>query len=151
LAPQPRIRIGTVVLAGIFLSVFGALWYGVLFKDLQQLAHRYTPEEYARSSPAWYVGGAVLSLCIASGLALMVRLGASVGAAAGFKAGSRAALGFGIPLVAYPFVYSPLHELGLFAAGAAHILIGWTVAGALIAARSRPAQAGDSSAVSMSG
>jgi hypothetical protein len=130
----------SVILACIFLSLFGFLWYGVLFSNLQMEAHNFTPADYVGNNPVWYVGGALISLLIAAGLAVMVRLGGVTGATAGFKAGGRAALCFGLPLVAYPFVYSPHHEFALFLAELANILIGWTVAAGLIGALSRPSQ-----------
>jgi hypothetical protein len=118
----------------------------VLFATLQMEAHNFTPADYVGNNPVWYVGGALISLLIAAGLAVMVRLGGVAGAAAGFKAGGSAALCFGLPLVAYPFVYSPHHEFALFPAESANILIGWTIAAALIGALSLPSQGGDAPA-----
>ncbi len=115
--PSPvRPSTGRVLLAGLFLMVFGYLWYGVLFQQLQLDSHGYTAADYAGNSPLWYAGGGLISLVIAIGLALMVR----------------ASLCFGLPLVTYPFVYSPHHEFGLYVVGVAHILIGWTAAGAIL-------------------
>lgn len=138
MALHPRSRLGSIVIAGLFLTLFGFLWYGVLFRDLQMKAHGYGPADYAGNSPMWYAGGLVISILIAGGLSLMVRRGEKQGFQAGLKAGIHAALGFGIPLVGYPFVFSPHHELGLFVAGVAHIVIGWSIAAGFIGAVAGP-------------
>ncbi len=147
--PSPvRPSTGRVLLAGLFLMVFGYLWYGVLFQQLQLDSHGYTAADYAGNSPLWYAGGGLISLVIAIGLALMVRADGAVWALAGARSGVRASLCFGLPLVTYPFVYSPHHEFGLYVVGVAHIVIGWTTAGAILggaaasgATSPRPAQA----------
>ncbi len=122
----------SIILAALFLSLFGGIWYGVLFHDVQVEAHRYTQEDYDSSHPAWYVGGVVISLFIAWGLAMMVRLGNVSGIRGGIKASTRAAVGFGIPLVSYPLVFSPLHDITLYIVGFSQIVIAWTIAGAII-------------------
>ncbi len=127
----------SIVIAAAFLSVFGAVWYGVLFNDIQQESHRFTAEEYAASHPAWYMGGVVISLFIAWGLALLIRLGGIAGIRAGVKASVRAAIGFGLPLVTYPLVFSPLHDFKLYAVGFFQIVIAWIVAGAILGAMAR--------------
>ncbi len=62
-----HIRPFSIILAAVFLSLFGSIWYGVLFRNVQMESHGYTPEDYASSHPAWYVGGIVISLFIAWG------------------------------------------------------------------------------------
>ncbi len=57
-----RTRYFPVLIATVFLSVFGYLWYGVLFQDLQMQAHGYSKADYAGNSPLWYAGGALISL-----------------------------------------------------------------------------------------
>lgn len=129
-----------IAAGALFLMVFGFVWYGILFRELQMEAHGYTPADYDGNSPLWYIGGGLISVFIAWGLATFAaRRGPGVGAA--IRAGTTAFAGFGLPLVAYPFVYSPNHALGLFLVGAAHLLIGWPVAAggmAWIASRNRP-------------
>ncbi len=125
------------ILAAIFLAAFGGLWYGALFHDVQVESHRFTAEEYAASHPAWYAGGAVISLFIAWGLGLLYRLGGVPGVKGGILASTRAAVGFGLPLVSYPLVFSPLHDLTLYAVGFSQIVIAWTVAGAIIGGMNR--------------
>ena len=133
-----RVPFGSILLAGLFLSGFGYLWFGVLFQGLQMRSHGYTAADYAGNSPLWYAGGAIISVVIAAGLGQLVRLKREQGALAGARAGIQGALAFGIPLVTFPFVYSPRHELGLYIAGVGHILIGWTIAAALIGGSLKP-------------
>ena len=95
-------------------------------------SHGYTLEDYANSHPAWYAGGVVISLFIAWGLGLMVRLGGVSGIRGGIRASTRAAIGFGIPLVSYPLVFSPFHDFTLYVVGFSQIVIAWTLAGAII-------------------
>ena len=52
-----RISVGAILIAGLFLSAFGFLWYGVLFQGLQMEAHGYTAADYEGNSPAWYAVG----------------------------------------------------------------------------------------------
>ncbi len=127
-----QIRPLSIILAALFLSVFGGIWYGVLFHNVQMESHGYTVEDYANSHPAWYIGGVVISLFIAWGIGLMIRLGGISGIIGGVKASAQAAIGFGIPLVSYPLVFSPFHDFTLYAVGFSQIVIAWTVAGAII-------------------
>ena len=127
-----RIKPLAIILATLFLSLFGALWYGVLFGDVQTEAHRYTAEDYANNNPIWYAGGILISLFIAWGLGMLIQLSGVPGIKAGIKASLRAAIGFGIPLVSYPLVFSPLHDLTLYAVGFSQIVIAWTIAGMII-------------------
>ncbi len=129
-----HVKTSAILVAALFLSTFGAVWYGVIFTDLQMEAHRYTAAEYAASHPAWYAGGVVIALFIAWGLATVFRLGGEPGVKGGVRAGLRAVVGFGLPLITYPLVYSPLHELKLYAVGASQIIIAWIIAGAIIGA-----------------
>ncbi len=122
----------SIVLAALFLSLFGALWYGVLFNDVQNEAHRYTSEDYANNHPAWYIGGVIISLFISWGLGMMIRLGGVSGIRGGIIASIRAIIGFGAPLVSYPLVFSPLHDIVLYAVGLSQIVIAWTIAGMII-------------------
>ncbi len=62
----------------------------------------------------------------------MVRLGGISGIRGGIIASTRAAIGFGIPLVSYPLVFSPLYDITLYAVGFSQIVIAWTIAGAII-------------------
>ncbi len=133
----------SIILAALFLSIFGGIWYGTLFHDVQVEAHRYTPEEYANSHPAWYAGGVVISLFIAWGLSMMVRLGGVSGIRGGIKASTKAAIGFGIPLVSYPLVFSPLHDFTLYAVGFSQIMIAWTIAGAIIGGMTKESESKD--------
>ncbi len=127
-----RIKPLSIILATLFLSLFGALWYGLLFGDIQTEAHRYTQEEYASNNPLWNIGGVLISLFISWGLGMMIRLGGVPGVKGGIKASIRAAVGFGIPLVSYPLVFSPLHDFTLYAVGFSQIVIAWIVAGMII-------------------
>ncbi|MEO9484161.1 MAG: DUF1761 family protein [Ekhidna sp.] len=126
------IRPSSIILASIFLSTFGGIWYGLLFRDVQISAHRYTAEEYANDNPIWYIGGVLISLLIAWGISLIIRLKGEPGIRAGISASLKAVIGFGLPLVSYPLVFSPLHDLQLYAVGLSQIIIGWTVAGAIV-------------------
>lgn len=63
-----------VLAATVFLSLFGYVWYGILFQSLQMQAHGYTASDYAGNSPLWYTGGVLISLVIAMGLQHMLRL-----------------------------------------------------------------------------
>lgn len=127
-----RISTTHVLLAGLFLMVFGFLWYGVLFQQLQLESHGYTAADYAGNSPLWYAGGGIISLVIAIGLAFTLKADRVPNWLAGARSGLRVSLCFGLPLVTYPFVYSPHHEFELYLAGAAHIILGWTAAGGLL-------------------
>ena len=127
-----HIRPLSIIVAAVFLSLFGSIWYGILFRNVQMESHGYTTEDYASSHPAWYIGGVVISLFIAWGLGLMIRLGRVSGIKGGIKASTQAAIGFGIPLVSYPLVFSPFHDFTLYAVGFSHIVIAWIGAGAII-------------------
>ncbi len=133
----------SIILAALFLSIFGGIWYGALFSDIQMEAHRYTPQDYENSHPIWYAGGIVISLFIAWGLGTMVRLGGVQGIRGGIKASARAAIGFGIPLVSYPLVFSPLHDFTLYAVGFSQIMIAWTIAGAIIGGMTKEPESKD--------
>ena len=122
----------SIFIATFFLSVFGSIWYGVLFIDVQIDAHRYTAEEYANSHPAWYIGGAVIAGFISWGIGQLYRLAGKYGIKAGILASTRAILGFGLPLITYPLVFSPIHELVLYIVGLSQIVIAWTIAGVII-------------------
>ncbi|MEP5611624.1 MAG: DUF1761 family protein [Cyclobacteriaceae bacterium] len=135
--PILTVRPISILFATLFLGAFGTVWYGVLFTGIQVESHRYTAEEYASSHPAWYMGGFLISLLIAWGLGLLVRLGGVPGWKGGVAAGLRAAVGFGIPLVSFPLVFSPLHELPLYAVGFFQIVIAWTIAGAILGSMSK--------------
>jgi len=132
-----RVKPLSVCLAALFLMVFGGIWYGVLFHGVQMESHGYSTEDYENSSPVWYAGGAVISLFIAWGLGLLVRLGGVPGIKGGVIASTRAAIGFGLPLVTYPLVFSPYHDLTLYAVGFSQTVIAWTVAGAIIGGMTR--------------
>ncbi|WP_299272613.1 DUF1761 domain-containing protein [uncultured Psychroserpens sp.] len=127
-----KIRPISIILSALFLSMFGGIWYGWWFSDVQVEAHRYTPEDYANNSPLWYLGGILISLFISWGLGLMVRLQGLPGFKGGIKASIKAAIGFGIPLVSYPYVFSPLHDFTLYMVGLFQIVIAWIIAGAII-------------------
>lgn len=127
----------SIILAALFLSVFGAIWYAVLFNDINVKAHRYTSEDYMNSSPLWYIGGVLISLLIAWGIGYIIRLRGATGAKAGAKAAFTAILGFGLPLVSYPLVFSPLHDVKLYAVGVSQIVIAWLVTGAIIGAMAK--------------
>jgi hypothetical protein len=123
-----------VLAATVFLSLFGYVWYGILFQSLQMQAHGYTPSDYAGNSPLWYTGGVLISLVIALGLQHMLRLSKRTGFRASAWVGLQAALAFGAPLVTYPFVFAPNHDLGLYAVGLGHILLAWPLAASLMGA-----------------
>jgi len=134
-----KIQISTlsIVLASVFLSVFGGIWYGVLFRELQQEAHRYTAEDYQNSSPLWYLGGVIISLLISWGIGQIVKLEGSLGFIAGIKSAMKAILGFGLPLVSYPLVFSPLHDWELYAVGISQIVVAWSIVGAILGAMAK--------------
>lgn len=122
----------SIVLVTVFLSAFGMLWYGVLFSDIQEDGHRFTTEEYASFNPLWYLGGVVISFFIAWGLGVIIKLQGKAGVKAGLIGGLKAVVGFGVPLVSYPLVFSPLHDFALYAVGATQIIIAWTIGGGII-------------------
>ncbi len=126
-----------MILATLFLSAFGGIWYGAIFGDLQMEAHRYTEADYVDNNPLWYIGGVVISLFIAWGITMLVRLGGTPGVMGGIRASVRAVIGFGLPLITYPLVFSPLHDFKLYAVGASQIVIAWIVAGAIIGSLTR--------------
>lgn len=127
-----QIRPISIVLATVFLSAFGVLWYGLLFSDIQEDGHRFTSEEYASFNPLWYIGGIVISFFIAWGLGMIIKLQGKAGIKAGVIGGLKAVVGFGVPLVSYPLVFSPLHDFALYAVGASQIIIAWAIAGGII-------------------
>lgn len=127
-----RVKPLSICLAALFLMLFGGIWYGVLFHKVQMVSHGYSTEDYANNNPIWYIGGVVISLFIAWGIGLLMRLGGVPGIRGGIKASTRAAIGFGLPLVTYPLVFSPYHDFILYAVGFFQIAIAWTVAGVII-------------------
>ena len=133
---QKKIKISkiSIVLATLFLSVFGAIWYGILFADVQVQSHRFTSQDYENNSPLWNLGGLIISFFIACGLSLIIRLQGKKGVKAGIVGALQGVLGFGIPLVSYPYVFSPLHDFALYMVGLWQIVIAWTIAGAIIGA-----------------
>ena len=70
-----KVKLQSIFLAALFLMVFGAVWYGILFHNVQMESHSYSVEDYANNNPIWYLGGAIISLFIAWGIGLLLRLG----------------------------------------------------------------------------
>jgi hypothetical protein len=126
------VKLQSIFLAALFLMVFGGVWYGILFHNVQMESHGYSAEDYANNNPIWYLGGAIISMFIAWGIGLLLRLGSKKGLSGGILASTRAIIAFGIPLVSYPLVFSPYHDFKLYAVGLFQIIIAWTVAGAII-------------------
>lgn len=139
LTTKKKIKISksSIILATLFLGIFGGIWYGVLFADVQVRAHRFTSQDYANNSPLWNLGGIIISLLISCGLALIIQLQGKKGIKAGVMGALKGTLGFGIPLVSYPYVFSPLHDFELYMVGLWQIVIAWTVAGAIIGAMTK--------------
>ncbi len=127
----------SLAIASVFLSVFGGIWYGAIFNELQQKAHRYTAEDYADNSPIWYFGGLIISLLISWGIGKLIELEGSGDFRSGIKSAFKAILGFGLPLISSPLVFSPLHDWGLYAVGLSQIVIGWSVVGAILGGMSK--------------
>lgn len=126
----PKLNWIAVLAASVAFFVIGALWYGLIFSDAWMAAMGVTEEE--AGSPAWMILGFVITVMQVIGLALVLKWkGDAKPAAAATTAALLWAL-FALPFTLYGYAYTPGHNMTLLMIDAAHLLVGWVVAAAVL-------------------
>lgn len=121
-----------VLLAGLAIWIIGFVWYGLLFGEAWMAGNGWTAEMIGEPSLAWMAGGFLLSLVLAFGLGWHMKQKSITKAKTAMLFGLWLSLLIGIPLMAYGYVYSPLHSLELFMINASHTVVTFVAACAVL-------------------
>ena len=119
-------------LAGLLMFLLGYVVYGVIFKTYSEMAYGYTMADYEGTNPAWMIGGLVIELVIAFGIAKMLKVANVTGLQESVKFAVMLGLLLAIPLAAYNFIYGIHHSVQAFLINSGHLLVNFAVAGAIL-------------------
>jgi hypothetical protein len=115
-----------VLLAGLLFFMFGCVWYGGLFQEVWMTLAGVTQEVAEQNMGRSMAVGMLLSLVQATGIAAIINMGKSSGAANGIKVGLLAWISFALPLVSYNWNYAGA-AFGLFEIDAGYNIVGYAV------------------------
>lgn len=121
-----------VVLAAIAMLAGGYIWFVFLFPYANAWAYGWTPEEYANQNQAWRILGFFIELVIAFGIARLLKSSGVKGLRDCVIFAFFLALLIAVPPVSYHMAYGPFHSIPGTLAGAGHLLVNFSIGGAIL-------------------
>lgn len=129
---MPKLNPVGIAVASLAFYVVGFLWYGVIFSDAWMAAEGLSKEAAESENPAWMALGAVITVMQAVGLAIVLKWKGVEGTGDAVKSAGLLWALFALPFTLYGFAYTPGHNATLLMIDAGHLLVGWTVAAAVL-------------------
>ncbi len=121
-----------VILAAIAMLLGGYIWFVGIFPEANAWAYGWSPEEYANQNQYWRILGFFIELVIAFGIARLLKLSDVKGLKDCVIFAFLLALLIAIPPVSYHLAYGPYHSIPGTLAGAGHLLVNFSIAGAIL-------------------
>jgi len=122
------------LLAGVAIYAVGGVWFGVAFDQMWMDANGYTLEQIEDnfSAPIFFGGGILISLMLAFGLGWLLKKTGTQGLGPSVLFGIKMALVFAAPILAYGFVYDPVHSVTDLALDIGHSFAGFVLGTAVL-------------------
>ena len=122
------------LLAAIAIYFVGALWFGLVFDQIWMDANGYTLEQIEASfSPSIFFGvGFLIPLILAFSLGWLLKLTGTKGLMPCVLFGVKTALFVAAPILAYSFVYDPVHSVADLLLDIGHSLAGFMIGAAVL-------------------
>lgn len=121
-----------ILAATVAMFFVGFVFYGFLFSQVWQDARAITAADLEGSSPAWMIGGFVLELVAAIGLAWVLKMRGASGMMQSVTTGITLGLLIGVPMASYEFIYSLVHSVPGFLVDASHRVVIFGVGAAVL-------------------
>ena len=121
-----------VILAATAMLLGGYIWFVGIFPYANAWAYGWSAEEYANQNQYWRILGFFIELVIAFGIARLLKLSNVTGLSNCVKFAFLLALLVAIPPVSYHLAYGPYHSIPGTLAGAGHLLVNFSIAGAIL-------------------
>lgn len=122
------------ILATLVIYAVGALWFGLLFDQMWMDANGYTVEqiEESFSVPIFAGGGFIIPLILAFALGWLIKKTGASGLVSCMIFGAKMALFVAAPILAYGFVYDPVHSVVDLVLDVGHSFTGFIVGAAVL-------------------
>ena len=122
------------ILATLAIYVVGALWFGLIFDQLWMDANGYTVEQIEEnfSVPVFAGGGFIIPLILAFALGWLIKKTGTNGLVPCVVFGAKMALFVAAPILAYSFVYDPVHSITDLILDVSHSFVGFVVGAAVL-------------------
>lgn len=124
-----------VAAASIAFYLVGFAWYGLLFSEAWMAAQGVTAEQAQQdpNGPIWMVGGFLITILQVLGIGLAIKWRGAASLPGAVTTAIVLWLLLALPFTLYAYLYLPAHNATLLMIDASHLLVGWTLAAAVLA------------------
>ena len=134
---MPRIAGVSLVgglLATLAIYAVGALWFGLIFDQMWMDANGYTIAQIEEnfSLPIFAGGGFIIPLILAFAIGWLLKQTGTRGLVPSVVFGAKVALFIAAPILAYGFVYDPVHSVTDLVLDVSHSFVGFTLGAAVL-------------------